>query len=95
MIAPRSIDLGGVLVTLVSGGVNLVDGGGMMGILPKGLWNKWYPADEENRIRLETNCLVVDTQESRLLIESGCGNKSVRRNGAFMAGRTRIGSARI
>ncbi len=86
MTAPRSIDLGGVLVTLVSGGVNLVDGGGMMGILPKGLWNKWYNADEDNRIRLETNCLVVDTQERRLLIESGCGNRLGEKERRFYGG---------
>ncbi len=75
MSVPRSLSLGGIQVTLVSGGVHLVDGGGMMGILPKGLWNKWYPADEENRIWLENHCLVVDTPGRRLLVESGCGNK--------------------
>lgn len=75
MTVPRSIDLGGFLVTLVSGGMNVVDGGGVMGFLPKGLWSKWYPPDEENCIRLPSHCLVVDTPGSRLLIESGFGNK--------------------
>ncbi len=86
MTTPRSIDLGGILVTLVSGGINVVDGGGVMGILSKSLWNKWYPADEENRIRLADHCLVVDTPGSRLLIESGCGNKLNEKERRFYGG---------
>ena len=70
-----TFDLGNVRVTRVSGGINLLDGGGMNGILPKPVWERWYPPDEKNRIVLETNCLVVETEDSVILIESGCGNK--------------------
>jgi glyoxylase-like metal-dependent hydrolase (beta-lactamase superfamily II) len=69
------IDLGGVTVQMVSGGINQTDGGGMNGILPRLVWEKWYPPDEENRIRVDNNCLVVQSEAGRVLIETGTGNK--------------------
>jgi glyoxylase-like metal-dependent hydrolase (beta-lactamase superfamily II) len=55
----------------------------MLGVVPKVLWNRWYPADEKNRIRLETNCLLVETEGSRYLIESGTGNKLTEKERVF------------
>jgi glyoxylase-like metal-dependent hydrolase (beta-lactamase superfamily II) len=73
--APRQFDIGGVRLTLASGGINWMDGGSMFGIVPRSLWETWYPPDDFNRIRLDTNCLVVETGGQRILLESGCGNK--------------------
>ncbi len=78
-----SIDLGGISVHLVSGGRNRVDGGGMLGILPKIIWNRWYPADKKNRIHLETHCLLVKKGTETILIETGCGNKLNDKEKAF------------
>ena len=77
------LDLGGIEVYPISGGKNLVDGGWVMGILPKKIWNRWYPADEENRILLESHCLLVRTSDETLLIETGCGNKLDAKEQAF------------
>ncbi|MCB9783465.1 MAG: MBL fold metallo-hydrolase [Candidatus Omnitrophica bacterium] len=78
-----SIDIGGFKVHLVSGGKNRLDGGGMLGILPKEIWNHWYPADEKNRIALETHCLLVESESDLVLVESGCGNKLGGKERAF------------
>ena len=75
MSGPRRFDIGGIRLTLVSGGINWMDGGPMLGIVPRPLWENWYPPDEFNRIRLDTNCLVVETGGRTILLESGCGNK--------------------
>jgi glyoxylase-like metal-dependent hydrolase (beta-lactamase superfamily II) len=83
MSAPTWIDLGGIQVLPVSGGKNRMDGGTMLGILPKTIWANWYPADEHNRIELETHCLVVRTGSETYLIESGCGNKLSEKERAF------------
>lgn len=79
----EKIDLGGFRVTPVSGGRNRLDGGGMLGILPKVVWERWYPADAQNRIELETHCLLVECGSERILIESGCGNKLGEKERAF------------
>lgn len=75
MSASRRLDLGGTTLTLISGGINHIDGGGMLGIVPKTLWEQWYPADHENRITLDTHCALVESKGGTILIETGCGNK--------------------
>lgn len=75
--APR-FDLGGCTVTLVDGGRLKLDGGAMFGLIPKALWQRSYPADEQNRILLACNCLLVewpDQPDRRALIETGHGPK--------------------
>ena len=36
-----------------------LDGGAMFGVVPRTLWGKVKPPDEQNRIRMGTNCLLV------------------------------------
>ncbi len=52
-----------------------LDGGAMMGSVPRVLWEKSNPADELNRIDLSLRCLLLDDGENRVLIESGMGDK--------------------
>jgi glyoxylase-like metal-dependent hydrolase (beta-lactamase superfamily II) len=52
-----------------------LDGGAMFGVVPKTLWERKFPADARNRIRLATNCLLVRGPGFTLLVESGLGEK--------------------
>ena len=52
-----------------------LDGGAMFGVVPRVLWSKPCPPDNENRIRMNMNCLFVDTGAERILIETGIGDK--------------------
>ena len=52
-----------------------LDGGAMMGSVPKVLWEQTNPADELNRINLSLRCLLLDNGSKRVLIETGMGNK--------------------
>jgi glyoxylase-like metal-dependent hydrolase (beta-lactamase superfamily II) len=52
-----------------------LDGGAMFGVVPKTLWERKFPADAQNRIRLATNCLLVRGSGFTLLVESGLGEK--------------------
>lgn len=73
-----TIDLGGIRVTVVSGGALRLDGGAMFGIIPRPLWERTTPADEQHRIQLACNCLLVewDTEtDRRAIIETGHGAK--------------------
>ncbi|MBK8916113.1 MAG: MBL fold metallo-hydrolase [Phycisphaerales bacterium] len=73
-----TIDLGGIRITLISGGALSLDGGAMFGIIPKPLWTRSTPADPENRIRLACNCVLIETGgpgARRALIETGHGTK--------------------
>ena len=67
--------LGGFEITLCSDGTYLLDGGAMFGVVPKTMWSKRTPADEQNRILLGLNSTIVRTGKHTVLIETGIGNK--------------------
>ena len=71
----RRTTIGDFELTIVSDGGYYLDGGAMFGVVPKVMWEKRYPADEQNRIRLGCMTLVVRTGEHTVLIETGIGNK--------------------
>jgi len=52
-----------------------LDGGAMFGVVPKKLWNKINPADEENMCTWAMRCLLVDEGDRKILIDTGMGNK--------------------
>ena len=56
-----------------------VDGGAMFGVVPKVLWNRVYPADENNLIPLALKSLVVETNGRVVLFDNGIGNKQDER----------------
>lgn len=52
-----------------------LDGGAMFGVVPRNLWSKYCPPDDQNRIRMNMNCLFVEAGRERVLIETGIGDK--------------------
>lgn len=54
-----------------------VDGGAVFGVVPKRVWQKRYPCNEENFCRLSMRCLLIDTGEKLVLIDSGTGDKQL------------------
>lgn len=52
-----------------------LDGGAMFGVVPKTLWNKLLPADDENRCRMACNLLLIETPNGRVLVETGMGDR--------------------
>jgi len=51
------------------------DGGACFGVVPKRVWKKRYPCDEDNFCKLTMRCLLVDTGDRKILIDTGTGNK--------------------
>ena len=52
-----------------------LDGGAMFGVVPKTIWNKTNPADENNLIDLAARCLLIEEGNRLILIDNGMGNK--------------------
>ena len=69
------MQFGDYRVEVVPGGEFRLDGGAMFGVVPRALWQRAAPPDEENRIRLNTNCLYVEAAGERVLVETGMGDK--------------------
>ncbi|RLD37401.1 MAG: MBL fold metallo-hydrolase, partial [Bacteroidetes bacterium] len=52
-----------------------LDGGAMFGVVPKVMWNKIYPADENNLCSWAMRCLLVVDGDRKILIDNGIGDK--------------------
>jgi len=51
-----------------------LDGGAMFGAVPKPIWEKTNPADESNRVTLNTRCLLLKNGGRNILIDTGIGD---------------------
>jgi glyoxylase-like metal-dependent hydrolase (beta-lactamase superfamily II) len=52
-----------------------LDGGAMFGVVPKSIWHKLNPADENNMCSWALRCLLVEDGKRLILIDNGMGNK--------------------
>ena len=52
-----------------------LDGGAMFGIIPKPLWEKKTPADQNNRISMVTRSLLLVSDEHKIIVDTGNGTK--------------------
>ncbi len=52
-----------------------LDGGAMFGVVPKTIWNRTNPADENNLIDIAARCLLIENGNRLTLIDTGMGNK--------------------
>lgn len=52
-----------------------LDGGAMFGVVPKSIWQKTNPADENNLCTWAMRCLLVETGNRLILVDTGIGNK--------------------
>jgi glyoxylase-like metal-dependent hydrolase (beta-lactamase superfamily II) len=56
-------------------GLFKLDGGAMFGVVPKSIWNKLNPADENNLCDWAMRCLLIEDGERLILIDNGIGDK--------------------
>ncbi|RKF05063.1 glyoxylase-like metal-dependent hydrolase (beta-lactamase superfamily II) [Tenacibaculum lutimaris] len=52
-----------------------LDGGAMFGVVPKSIWQKTNPADENNMISMGMRCMLIEDGDRLTLIDTGIGNK--------------------
>ena len=52
-----------------------LDGGAMFGVVPKSIWQRTNPADENNMCSWAMRCLLVEQGDQLSLIDNGIGNK--------------------
>ncbi len=62
------------LYTINTGHFKL-DGGAMFGVVPKSIWNKINPADENNMCSWALRCLLIEDGNRLILVDNGMGDK--------------------
>jgi glyoxylase-like metal-dependent hydrolase (beta-lactamase superfamily II) len=60
-----------------------LDGGAMFGVVPRSLWSQVCPPDDQNRIRMNMNCLFIEGGGERILIDTGIGEKWSEKHSAM------------
>ena len=61
-------------VSLVRDGFYRLDGGAMFGVVPRVLWSRPHPPDDQNRVTLALNCLLLRSEDRLVLIDNGMGD---------------------
>jgi glyoxylase-like metal-dependent hydrolase (beta-lactamase superfamily II) len=74
------MQLGNIQVRVISDGSYLLDGGLVYGQIPKVVWEKDSKPDRKNRVRLGLNCLLIQTPDRNILIDTGVGARHPERN---------------
>ncbi|TFG66287.1 MAG: MBL fold metallo-hydrolase [Gemmatimonadales bacterium] len=70
-----TLDWPDLRVTTIDAGSLWLDGGAMFGVVPKPLWAQRTEPDDRNRIPLAMRCLLVETADANILIDTGVGAK--------------------
>lgn len=60
---------------VINTGFFKLDGGAMFGVVPKSLWQRTNPADENNLCTWAMRCLLVEDGGRLVLVDNGIGNK--------------------
>ena len=62
-------------ISVIDAGNFKLDGGAMFGVVPKTIWQKMVPADENNLCNWNMRCLLVEDGKNLTLIDTGMGDK--------------------
>jgi len=60
---------------IINTGFFKLDGGAMFGVVPKSIWQKSNPADENNLCNWAMRCLLIEDGKKLILVDNGIGNK--------------------
>jgi len=68
------IDFGEFQLDLLNDGFFKLDGGAMFGVVPKVLWQKTNPPNEQNRILLGLTCWLIKSRQDVIVVDTGVGD---------------------
>ncbi|TVQ65087.1 MAG: MBL fold metallo-hydrolase [Balneolaceae bacterium] len=73
----QTLQFGPFQLNSVEAGRFLLDGGAMFGVVPKTMWNRKIPADQDNRIKMAMRSLLIRSEQTgkTYLIDTGSGHK--------------------
>lgn len=79
--------IGDYTIHSIPTGFFALDGGAMFGTVPKTLWQKSNPADDQNRIQMEARALLLKSKDRNILIDTGNGSDFIAKYGAKLGGK--------
>ncbi len=85
-VQPLRIYIGGnntMKLHVINTGFFKLDGGAMFGVVPKSIWQKTNPADENNLCSWAMRCLLIEDGNKLILVDNGIGDKQDARFFSF------------
>src|SRR5689334_3747244 len=70
-----TVKVGGVRCHILSDGLNVADGGGFFGVVPRVMWQRVIPANQENQVPNDIRCMLIESDAGLILVDSGNGDK--------------------
>ena len=74
-MATRSVEVGDFRITALSDAQFALDGGAMFGVVPRALWQRLTPVNEDHTIPLATNPFLIEGNGVCMVIEPGMGQR--------------------
>ena len=71
--------IGHYTLTPIETGRFALDGGAMFGVVPKNLWNRTNPADDQNPIDMALRALLIQGNGMNILVDTGMGINTMRK----------------
>ena len=71
----HTIQVGSVRCHIVSDGLNIADGGGFFGLVPRVLWQRVIQGNDLNQVPADTRCLLIESDAGLILVDTGNGDK--------------------
>jgi glyoxylase-like metal-dependent hydrolase (beta-lactamase superfamily II) len=71
----QKLTVGDFTIAFLSDGIWRNDGGCMFGVVPRELWRREHPPDDQNRIRLNLTCPLITRGNEAIVIDTGIGNR--------------------
>jgi len=75
LVVKTMLGFGPFKIGVVEFGSLGLDGGAMFGTVPRTIWSRLIPPDEDNRVRIATRSLLVEAGDRRFVADVGCGDK--------------------
>lgn len=64
-----------MILRTIDTGFFKLDGGAMFGVVPKSIWNKLNPADDNNMCTWAMRCILIEDGKRLILVDNGIGDK--------------------
>lgn len=70
-----SVEVGKVRCHIVSDGLNVADGGGFFGVVPRVMWQRVIEANAQNQVPNDIRCMLIESDAGLTLVDTGNGDK--------------------
>lgn len=70
-----TVQVGGVRCHILSDGLNVADGGGFFGVVPRVMWQRVIRPNDLNQVPNDIRCMLIESDAGLVLVDTGNGDK--------------------